>query len=485
MMNMTHNIRNLSVVAHVDHGKSTLTDALVSKAGIISKKAAGDARFTDTRADEQERCITIKSTGISLYFEYDPETIDKQAAAPLNPTEEGDPTEEDIEIKQNSYLINLIDSPGHVDFSSEVTAALRVTDGALVVVDSVGGVCVQTETVLRQALAERIRPVLMCNKLDRVIAELQLDPEEAYHKLMKSVESVNVIIATYPDEAVGDIQVYPNQGTVAFGSGLQQWGFTLRKFARLYAKKFGIDETKMMERLWGDYFFDAENKKWAKTDKKDERKAQGKKPLKRAFVQFVLDPVYGLYRALNEGRTEKYMKMLDTLGVTLTSEEKDLRDKALVKRVMSKWLPAADALLEMIVLHLPSPVDAQKYRAPLLYDGPEDDEACTAMKKCDPNGCLMMYVSKMVPTADQSRFYAFGRVFSGIIRSGQKVRILGPKYSATNKSDLLIKSVQRTVIMMGRTVEQVADIPCGNTCGLVGVDQYILKQATLTDWWRV
>ena len=123
MMNMTHNIRNLSVVAHVDHGKSTLTDALVSKAGIISKKAAGDARFTDTRADEQERCITIKSTGISLYFEYDPETIDKQApvAAPATPNEEGDVTEEDIEIKQNSYLINLIDSPGHVDFSSEVT----------------------------------------------------------------------------------------------------------------------------------------------------------------------------------------------------------------------------------------------------------------------------------------------------------------------------------------------------------------------------
>lgn len=191
--------------------------------------------------------------------------------------------------------------------------------------------------------------------------------------------------------------------------------------------------------------------------------------------------MYGLYRALSEGRTERYMKMLETLGVNLTSEEKDLRDKALVKRVMSKWLPAADALLEMIVLHLPSPVEAQKYRAPLLYDGPVDDEACEAMKKCDPNGCLMMYVSKMVPTADQSRFYAFGRVFSGIIRSGQKVRILGPKYSAENKNDLQIKSVQRTVIMMGRTVEQVADIPCGNTCGLVGVDQYILKQATLTD----
>lgn len=425
MMNMTNNIRNLSVVAHVDHGKSTLSDALVSKAGIISKKAAGDARALDTRADEQERCITIKSTGISLYFEYDPESIDKQADAP-KVDENGEVVEENVEIKQNSYLINLIDSPGHVDFSSEVTAALRVTDGALVVVDSVGGVCVQTETVLRQALNERIRPVLMCNKLDRVIAELQLDPEEAYHKLMKSVESVNVIIATYPDEAVGDVQVYPQAGTVAFGSGLQQWGFTLRRFARIYSKKFGIDEHKMMERLWGDYFFDAENKKWVKTSRKDERKAQGKKPLKRAFVQFVLDPVYNLYRALNEGRSEKYLKMLDSLGVTLTSEEKDLRDKALVKRVMQKWLPAADALLEMIVLHLPSPVTAQKYRTPLLYDGPIDDEAGQAMSKCDPNGCLMMYVSKMVPTSDQSRFYAFGRVFSGIIRSGQKVRILGP-----------------------------------------------------------
>ena len=135
MMNMTNNIRNLSVVAHVDHGKSTLTDALVSKAGIISKKAAGDARFTDTRADEQERCITIKSTGISLYFEYDPETIDKAASVA---TPEGEQAEEEnVEIKHNSYLINLIDSPGHVDFSSEVTAALRVTDGALVVVDSV------------------------------------------------------------------------------------------------------------------------------------------------------------------------------------------------------------------------------------------------------------------------------------------------------------------------------------------------------------
>merc|ERR1712126_605039 len=145
---------------------------------------------TDTRKDEQERCITIKSTAISMYFEMLQKDLDfcKQEKAK---TADGK--------DELGFLINLIDSPGHVDFSSEVTAALRVTDGALVVVDCVSGVCVQTETVLRQAIAERIRPVLFMNKMDRALLELQLDQEDLYQTFQRIVENVNVIVATYAD----------------------------------------------------------------------------------------------------------------------------------------------------------------------------------------------------------------------------------------------------------------------------------------------
>jgi len=193
-----------------------------------------------------------------------------------------------------------------------------------------------------------------------------------------------------------------------------------------------------------------------------------------------LDPIYKLFDTIMSEKKAEYEKMLVSLKITLIGEEKDLVGKPLLKVVMRKFLPAADALLDMIVLHLPSPIVAQRYRVENLYEGPMDDECATAIRNCDPNGPLMMYVSKMVPTSDKGRFYAFGRVFSGIIKTGQKVRIMGPNYLPGKKDDLFVKNVQRTVLMMGRFVEPIEDCPCGNTIGLVGVDQFLAKSGTIS-----
>eukprot|EP01059_Diplonema_ambulator_P003331 TRINITY_DN12_c0_g1_i6.p1 TRINITY_DN12_c0_g1~~TRINITY_DN12_c0_g1_i6.p1 ORF type:complete len:858 (+),score=395.17 TRINITY_DN12_c0_g1_i6:52-2625(+) len=470
IMDHPQQIRNMSVIAHVDHGKSTLTDSLVAAAGIIAMAKAGDARLTDTRADEQERCITIKSTSISLYYKVEESLVTDEQLKTLTGGE------------KREFLINLIDSPGHVDFSSEVTAALRVTDGALVVVDCVEGVCVQTETVLRQALSERIRPVLMVNKVDRALLELQLDPEEAYQSFFRTIQTVNVVISTYNDEHLGDVQVYPDQGTVGFGSGLHSWAFTLNKFAKMYAVKFGVDEDKMVKRLWGDSYFDAKRKKWT-----SEAVAGGQ----RAFCQFCMEPIKNLFDAVMNDKKDKMEKMMKALNIVLKGDEKELTQKRLLKAIMQKFLPASDALLQMIVTKLPSPKTAQNYRADQLYMGvteqedgtvvPNNDKYYMGLKNCDPKAPLLMYVSKMVPAADKGRFIAFGRVFSGIIRQGQKSRIMGPNYEYGTKKDMSIKNIQRTVLMMGRYQEAVEDVPCGNVVGLVGVDSFIVKTATLTD----
>jgi len=472
-MDKKENIRNMSVIAHVDHGKSTLTDSLVAKAGIIAASKAGETRATDTRKDEQDRCITIKSTAISMFFD-----MEKKDLEFITQPKTKDPKTGEFET---GFLINLIDSPGHVDFSSEVTAALRVTDGALVVVDCVSGVCVQTETVLRQAIAERIRPILFMNKMDRALLELQLEQEELYQTFQRIVENVNVIVATYADDdgPMGVVRVDVNNGSVGFGSGLHGWAFSLKQFAEMYASKFGVPVDKMMKKLWGENFFNPKTKKWQKEKSEDN---------KRSFCMYVLDPIYMVFDAImnfKKEQTEKLMGKLTTahgklVKDVLKAEEKELEGKPLMKCVMRNWLPAGEAMFQMITIHLPSPVTAQKYRAELLYEGPHDDQACMGIKNCDPEGPLMMYVSKMVPTSDKGRFYAFGRVFSGKVATGMKARIMGPNFIPGQKTDLYEKSIQRTILMMGGRVEAIEDVPAGNICGLVGVDQFLVKTGTLT-----
>merc|ERR1712073_289913 len=230
--------------------------------------------------------------------------------------------------------------------------------------------------------------------------------------------------------------------------------------AEMYAKKFNVPVAKLMDKLWGESYFNPKTKKWAKTKDDDN---------KRAFNMYILDPIYKVFDSIMNFKKDVIPGLLQ-----------QLEGKPLMKCVMRTWLPAGDAMFMMICIHLPSPVTAQKYRTEMLYEGPNDDEAAMAMKTCNPNGPLMMYISKMVPTSDKGRFYAFGRVFSGRIATGQKVRIMGPNFVPGKKEDLYEKSIQRTILMMGRYIEAIEDVPCGNICGLVGVDQFLVKTGTIT-----
>lgn len=179
-------------------------------------------------------------------------------------------------------------------------------------------------------------------------------------------------------------------------------------------------------------------------------------------------------------QNDKLVKMLSALNIKMKKEDYELTGKALLKRTMQNWLPAHKALLQMMIIHLPSPHQAQKYRAELLYTGPTDDACCTAIRECDPNGPLMLYVSKMVPGADKGRFIAFGRVFAGTVCAGVKIRIMGPNYVPGAKGDLNIKSIQRVVLFMGKRQDPVESVPVGNTCGMVGIDQFLIKTGTLS-----
>jgi len=200
LMDRKENIRDIGIIAHIDHGKTTTTDSLLAGAGLLSPKLAGEALVLDYLEEEQKRGMTIKTANISLLHE----------------------------VKDQSYIVNLIDTPGHVDFTGKVTRALRAIDGAVVVIDAVEEVMVQTETVTRQALAERVRPVLYINKIDRLIKELKLSPDEIEKKLVKIINDYNNLVELYGEQGYKDRwKVDPAKGMVAFGSSLHKWGFTV------------------------------------------------------------------------------------------------------------------------------------------------------------------------------------------------------------------------------------------------------------------
>lgn len=431
LMSKPQNIRNLSILAQPGHGKNellgvlhvfccaldtidvsirfeidvwmwsfagktTLTTALLASAGLTFST-------TDDEAEDQKNG-EVASSGSSLFCRVSQEDVaDDRLPAEAN---------------GRDFLMNLIDAPGRADQSDLVTSAFRIADGALVVVDCIEGLSMQTETLLRQALGERIKPIVTINKLDRGFLELQLDWESFYLNFSKQISEVNEVISMYRDEVLGDLAVSPDNGTVAFSAGLHGWGFTLPQFGRLYAKKFGIAEERMCERLWGDHFFIPVERRWAKLAD----------PQYRAFNLFILDPIGKIFSACMNDQVEKLQRMMSALSIRMRKSDLELQGKELLMRTMECWLPVHKALEEMMVLHLPSPCVAQSYRTDLLYSGPSDDKCAEGIRNCDPEAPLLLYVSKMVPSPDRGRYIALGRVFSGTVKSGQTVRIMGPNY---------------------------------------------------------
>ena len=225
IMGNLETIRNIAIIAHVHHGKTTLTDTLLAKVGLISKQVSGDVLYTNYEEIEKERRMTIKSAAISLGFNYN----------------------------DKDYIINLIDTPGHVDFGGHVTRSMRAVDGVVLVVDPVEGVMPQTETVLRQAMKEKAKPVLFVNKTDRLLNELRLTPEQTFEKLLKLVEDINRLIEQYaPEDFVDSWKVSVEKGSVAIGSAADKWATslkTMQKYNTGFKRIYELTEKQDMKTL--------------------------------------------------------------------------------------------------------------------------------------------------------------------------------------------------------------------------------------------
>ncbi|MFX1376248.1 MAG: GTP-binding protein [Promethearchaeota archaeon] len=357
LMENTVRIRCAALVGHIDHGKTTLSDSLLSEAGFLSPELAGEARALDYLEEEQQRGITMKSANISLYYEKSLED-------------------------QKPFLINLVDTPGHLDFSGKVTRALRLVDGVVVVVDAVEEIITQSETVIKQALQEGVKPVLFINKVDRLIRELKLSDEEIKEKYIRIIKSFNTLIERYADPPFNKKwRVSPLTGNVAFGSALHKWGFT-------------------------------------------------HKILEKSDIKF-------------KQIRERYKKE------TYTKES---------YADLPHYLPIHKAILEMVVDHLPNPRKAQKYRIGKIWDGDLNSDLGKAMINCDPNGPLIICLSKV--QADKHGLVATGRIFCGSCRKKSEVFLLNENNYET---------IQRIAIFMGQRREQVDKISVGNIVAIEGL----------------
>ncbi|KAI3814653.1 hypothetical protein L1987_14296 [Smallanthus sonchifolius] len=413
-------VRNVPLVGHLQHGKTVFMDMLVEQTHHVStfdQNSEKHMRYTDTRVDEQERRISIKAVPMSLVLE---------------------------DINSKSYMCNIMDTPGHVNFSDEMTAALRLADGAVLIVDAADGVMVNTERTIRHAIQEWLPIVVVINKVDRLITELKLPPKDAYHKLRHTIEVINNHITAVSSTA-GNIRIIdPAAGNLCFASGSAGWCFTLQSFAKLYVKLHGIpfDANKFASRLWGDYYYDPATRTF--------KKKQPSSGAERSFVQFILEPLYKIYSQVIGEHKKSVETTLAELGVTLSNAAYKLNVRPLLGLFCSSVFGSATGFTDMLVHHIPSAKEASSLKIDHIYTGPKGSSIYTAMSDCDPSGPLIVNITKLYPKPDCSVFDAFGRVYSGEIHTGQTVRVLGEGYSPDDEEDMTVKEVTKLWVYQAR-----------------------------------
>ncbi|KAL2892653.1 hypothetical protein RDABS01_008562 [Bienertia sinuspersici] len=449
LMSNPNLVRNVALVGHLHHGKTLFMDMLVEQTHHISTfdtKNERHMRYTDTRVDEQERRISIKSVPMSLVLE---------------------------DSNSKSFLINIMDAPGHVNFSDEMSAALRLADGAVLVVDAAEGVMANTERAIRHAILERLPIVVVINKVDRLITELKLPPKDAYHKLRHTLEIINNHI-TAASSTAGDVQLIdPAAGNVCFASATAGWSFTLQSFAKLYVKLHGVpfDASKFASRLWGDMYYHPDSRTF-----KRKPPATG---AERSFVQFILEPLYKIYSQVIGEHRKSVEATLAELGVTLSNAAYRLNVRPLLRLACSSVFGTATGFTDMLVHHVPCGKEASSKKVDHIYTGPKDSEIYQSMENCDSSGPLMVNITKLYPKSDCSVFDAFGRVYSGVIQTGQTVRVLGEGYSPEDEEDMTVKEVTKLWVYQARYRIPISKAPPGSWVLIEGVDASIMKTATL------
>eukprot|EP00003_Mantamonas_plastica_P018092 TRINITY_DN2971_c0_g1_i2.p1 TRINITY_DN2971_c0_g1~~TRINITY_DN2971_c0_g1_i2.p1 ORF type:complete len:952 (-),score=335.58 TRINITY_DN2971_c0_g1_i2:2916-5771(-) len=439
-------VRNVVVAGQLHHGKTSVMDMLIGQCHVDAWSAHDELAYTDNRVDEQEKGLSIKASPMSLVLP---------------------------NLKGKHYVINALDTPGHVNFSDEVTASMRIADGVLLVVDAIEGLEVQTHRIIMHALANRLPIVLLINKVDRLIIELKLPPADAYHKLRAIIEEVNEVLRENATDEL--ITLDPTLGNVAFASAKMGWSFTLDSFAQIYADTYGgFDAAPFAKRLWGNRYFNPETRRFSK------KKPEGAMKTQRTFVHFILEPLYKMYsQVIGEG-VDDLSATLAEIGVELKKSLLKMDTAPLLKLVLSEFFESSAGLVEMLVNHIPSPVEATAKKVEQWYTGPLDSDLAQTMMACDPKGPLMVHVSKLYEKPDCTTFDCLGRVMSGTLTVNDRVRVLGESYTLDDPEDMTIQDVTNLWIYETRYRIGISHVPAGNWVLIEGVDASIAKTATIT-----